>query len=595
MSGDLVGTLFPEILVSCIGFGFFISAVVDSNREINILLPILSFIWIVSALAGIVRYYADIAIERRFEWRRSSRQLLATSSNHNTSTDIRRVSLTLVEGTGCDNTSIEHSTDPSAEGRPDLQTITTRTGNLTTKGAISRSCAALHTRDDKSYNDTNTDSSSNNNDTESPSPALTSDTITSSNADSLYDCQTNNHGSSRIKCRQWADIVESFLKIPQTTLMLYHGPAIFLFIILIFRLFAIHNFQTRPINLDFGPTNGILQHDGSYQFNRSFSSIADDGTNQIHILPVIQGFLSALLSFPAVTGSIARTFQLYCLQCTNDGDNNHTGAATMKHKCTRRLVALLNLSYATLSIYPAYNLIRRIIPIRADNYYPEFASSSYSSDSFEWIIGYVIGVVCGMLLTSIVGRLLVIDLPSRYEGGLVAYMKSFEVSVRQRKNREEEKEEVRLQQQKIHTQQQQRPPTAPPPIIDTTSKREVKYAFGKLEEYSSTRTDVESCCSSWNAFLHSIYHVDSLAIINVLSILPLLMFTISTVVSGAYLGATWNLCAKDSENCINSRENGTNMKDCLSYIFIILFGIVEGAYFWFARHKYGPIFLKCRC
>eukprot|EP00555_Chaetoceros_dichaeta_P012130 CAMPEP_0198258774 /NCGR_PEP_ID=MMETSP1447-20131203/8101_1 /TAXON_ID=420782 /ORGANISM="Chaetoceros dichaeta, Strain CCMP1751" /LENGTH=554 /DNA_ID=CAMNT_0043945973 /DNA_START=266 /DNA_END=1927 /DNA_ORIENTATION=+ len=554
MSSDLVGTLFPEILVSCIGFGFFISTVVNSNRETNILPPILFFIWILSALAGIIRYYADLAIDRLFEWRRSSSRL-AASSTHNTSPDIRRASLTLVEDTGGDNTSIDHSTDPSAESLPDQQTITTRTGNLT-KGAISRAVAALNTRNDKTDDDTNTYCTSheneNDDDTETPSPALAPDTTTSSNADLLYDYHNNSRGSSRIKCRQWADIVESFLKIPQTTLLLYHGPAVFLLTILSVRLFAIHNFQTRPIDLDFGPNN------------RSFSSITN-GEDRIHILPVIQGFLSALLSFPAVSGSIARTFQLYCLQCSNDGDN-HTAATTMKHKCTRRLIALLNLATAALSIYPAYNLLRRIIP----NYYPEFASSSYSSDCFEWIIGYVLGVVGGMLVTSIVGRLLVVDLPLRYEGGLVAYMKSFEVSVRQRKNREEVKEELRLQQLKISTQQQQQqqqqqsipedafidnvpanrqlslvtensvitPPSAPP-IIDTTSKREVKYAFGKLEEYSSTRTEIESCCSSWNAFLYGIYHVDSLAIINVLSILLLLLFTISALVSGAYLGITW--------------------------------------------------------
>lgn len=36
-----------------------------------------------------------------------------------------------------------------------------------------------------------------------------------------------------------------------------------------------------------------------------------------------------------------------------------------------------------------------------------------------------------MLVNSIVGVLLVIDLPIRYEGGMVAYMELFVVSVRE--------------------------------------------------------------------------------------------------------------------------------------------------------------------
>jgi len=290
----------------------------------------------------------------------------------------------------------------------------------------------------------------------------------------------------------------------------------------------------------------------------------------------------------------------------------------------RTLVALLHLICASLAIYPAYALLTRIT---AADRYPQFATSTYANDSLEWIVGYVIGVAGGMLVTSIVGRLLAIDLPGSAEGGLGGYMKTFEVSVRQRMTRQEEKNEMRDRQQGAGA-------GVPPPVemveefrdneqLDGVAeegsavtspalavgnkssggngdvavvKREVKYAFGKLEEYTSTRSETESCCWSCNTFLYNIYHTDILTITNVLSTISLSVFTLSTLVAGFYMGITWNSCAEgDGNNCVNSNVNGINLEHSLSYLFMFFFGAVEGVYFWFSRRQYGPHFLRCRC
>jgi len=324
--------------------------------------------------------------------------------------------------------------------------------------------------------------------------------------------------------RQWSGIVKSFLQPSRTTFQLLHGPACILHLYLTARLYAVDNFQTHPTNLDFGPKYGDSSE--SAEQNIAFEAELNSFGH------ALQGFLAALLSFPAVSGWLARK-----IGCIGMEGSVHAGRA-------RFSVSVTTLLYTILTIYPVYNLIKRL-----NKNSRVFASTSFVNNAMEWTMGYVLGLALGMLFTSLMRRSLVIIYPREHGGGLDVLMKSFDVSV----------------------------------------NSEHKYAFGKLEEYAWTPQS-DTCLSHCRAVLCDISKMDCFTIVTVISNMFLSLFTISVLIAGIYLGATWNKCLEeDGDGCINSTENGVDIGQKLIVAFALTFMAIQMVFTAILIRMHGPL------
>jgi len=333
---------------------------------------------------------------------------------------------------------------------------------------------------------------------------------------------------------QWSGIVKSFLQPSRTTLMLLHGPALSLFLFLVARLFAVTNFRTQPINLDFGPKYGRIESDGSYEENIAF------GPRFSSFGHAVQGFLAALLSFPAVSGSIAHLIGRIGMRGRIDFERS------------RVILTITTLGYSLLTFYPTYNFFKRVV-----RDHPAFASTSYASNSMEWIMGYVLGLALGMLLTNITRWVLVVRYPTKYYGQLEAFMAKFDLSYVN-----ETLQDRFVEEESVITPQAGS-------CRRLKMKYKPKYVFGKISEY--TATSESKCCSrSCDSILSDIYHVEGFTIIAIFSKLALVVFTVSTLLSGILMGTTWNLCAEsDGDNCVNSATNGIYVGEWLTLAFVL--------------------------
>jgi len=157
------------------------------------------------------------------------------------------------------------------------------------------------------------------------------------------------------------------------------APAVALFGMLILRLYGgADNFEGLPYYLDFGWKYGLLPHDrdvfvdGDELYNEeaekstSFTPVFDSYAH------AAQGFFSALLAFPVVTGLLLRVPWGWWR-------------------------SLVHLAPFALAIYPTYNLVKRFL--KAGN---AFAGSSFSNNSFEWAVGFIVGCAVGNFCTSLV-------------------------------------------------------------------------------------------------------------------------------------------------------------------------------------------------
>ena len=161
---------------------------------------------------------------------------------------------------------------------------------------------------------------------------------------------------------------------------------------------------------------------------------------------------------------------------------------------------------------------------------------------------YVLGLALGMFFTSLVRRSLVIIYPREHGEGLDDLMKSFDVSV----------------------------------------NIEHKYAFGKLEEYAWT-IQSDTCLSHCRAVLCDISKTDCFTIVTVIYNIFLSLFTISVLIAGIYLGATWNRCLEDNgDGCINSTENRVDKGQKLIVAFALTFMAIQMVFtaILIRRHSY---------
>jgi len=354
---------------------------------------------------------------------------------------------------------------------------------------------------------------------------FTDKTIDDLNASKLsnYDENPSSTGVvDRLQARQWSETVKSLLHPSRSVYLFLHGPAVTLLIYLVARLFAVNNFRSQPASFDFGPRDGRIESDGSFEENIPFTP------ELVSFLHSSQGVIAALFSFPAVSGWIARIIG----SIGRRGSMVHFGRV-------HNVLSTITLIYSISTIYPTYNLIKRVSKDGSS-----FASTSYANNGMEWSMGYALGVALGMLLTAVTSRLLILVYPPKYDGGLEAFMKTFDV----------------------HCWND----------TSNTNQDEPKYLFGKLEDYPATPSKSKCSLTCLSIIFCNNFHNVSTTVVTVLSNLFLGIFVITTFLCGIFLGTTWNNCPKnDGDECINSTTNGVDMGSRLTVAFVFVFIAIE--------------------
>ena len=175
------------------------------------------------------------------------------------------------------------------------------------------------------------------------------------------------------------DLLTAGLRPTSTSVALYFGPAVSLFVVILVRLAASpYNFQGDPSNLDFGPKDGIENGEPNVAFTNEFNTYG-------HCL---QGVLGAMLAFPAVSGVLTQLvtckFRQYWTTC-----NNHVWN-------------VIRVTAVFMCIYPTYNLTKRLIRTSES-----FATSSFCNNGLEWVFGFMIGMALGNCISVVVKRLAV--------------------------------------------------------------------------------------------------------------------------------------------------------------------------------------------
>jgi hypothetical protein len=172
------------------------------------------------------------------------------------------------------------------------------------------------------------------------------------------------------------DLLTAGLRPTSTSVSLYFGPAISLFVVILVRLAASpFNFEGDPSNLDFGPKNGVENGEPNVGFTNEFNTYG-------HCL---QGVLGAMLAFPAVSGVLTQLFT-----CKFRG---------YWQSCNNHVWNLIKVTAVFMCIYPTYNLTKRLIRTSES-----FATSSFCNNGLEWAFGFMIGLALGNFISIVVKR-----------------------------------------------------------------------------------------------------------------------------------------------------------------------------------------------
>jgi len=410
---------------------------------------------------------------------------------------------------------------------------------------------------------------------------LVNDSNQNVNATAASVINHSNDGFNRLATKQWSKSVNSLLQPSRSAFLLLHGPAITLLLTLIARLFAADNFQSQPASFDFGPKYGRIQSDGSFDTNIAF------GPEFNSVGHSIQGLVAALLPFPAVSGLIARKIGRLGMRGKQ---------ATVDFSNVRVVLSLITLIYSLLTVYPTYNLFKRI----NGKGYPAFASTSYANNGMEWSTGYALGLAVGLLLTAITRKRLILVYPVNHEGGLEGFMKTFDVHYTGDFVGDGREDEETIEQsfseefvdhvvwgkdedlESVSTSRACRPRHV---ILD---KDLTIYVFGKLDDYTATPSKSKRSVTSLPTILYNIYFMDCFTVMKVVSNFLLLLFTISTLLCGIYMGKTWNKCSEnDGDECINSTTNGVDVGSSLTVIFIFTFIAIQSAFIAISIRMHG--------
>lgn len=173
-----------------------------------------------------------------------------------------------------------------------------------------------------------------------------------------------------------SQLLETGLRPSAQSVALYFGPSVSLFLIVLVRLVASpDNFQGDPSQLDFGPKYGIEDGEPNKAFTHEFNSYG-------HCL---QGVIAAMFAFPAVSGLLTQILTCQWKEWWTE--------------CNKALLSVIKLVACFMTIYPTYNLIKRL-----SRSAETFATSSFCNNGFEWAAGIIIGLALGNLVSMLVKR-----------------------------------------------------------------------------------------------------------------------------------------------------------------------------------------------
>lgn len=277
----------------------------------------------------------------------------------------------------------------------------------------------------------------------------------------------------------------------QISIALFHSSAIVIAFILTYRLGATEMFGGAPQNLDFGPKS---YGDG---INVAFTT---SSTTFGHCL---QGFLSSFLSFPAIVGILARL--------PGKSRSSNTYSILLAKKPSIFLLAALQLTSACMTIYPSYSLIKRLVKNAKS-----FSRTSHLNNTTEWVMGYFLGVGFGWCTTVLVQSYL-LTLSGLNTRGLMCVCLDCGNDCGSNEEAEMNYEINISKVMDVLTVLSETEESSP----NTTHK----YGFGNVQEY---------CCISSPAV------VRYSKLVTTLRTLLLMLLSVSTLLTGIFIGITWN-------------------------------------------------------
>lgn len=295
--------------------------------------------------------------------------------------------------------------------------------------------------------------------------------------------------------------LQEIMRPSATNIALLHAAAIVLLIVLAVRLDATDQFGGYPANLDFGLKG---YGDGeNVAFTRSSSTVGH----------FVQGVLASFLSYPAVAGLLARVF----------GSRDGTSKFLFRQP-RMSLLLFCELLSACMTIYPAYSLIKRFNKDSVD-----FARTSHMNNTTEWVLGYVVGVGLGWLVTIWVQRSLLTL------AGLFS----------PRENGTPDNNIMRV--------------VSALTVSESEVDGDAKYGFGMSSEYNE-----KNPTKGYRA-------------VSVLCSTLLLLLSITSFLTGVFIGLTWNYQQEELVQKVNKEITAS---------FALLWVIVTFFMTWFASKKW---------
>lgn len=176
-------------------------------------------------------------------------------------------------------------------------------------------------------------------------------------------------------------------------------PACFAYIIiLIIRLLAVDNFGGDPSLLDFGPK--ISKNGPSGDTNIAFETLT--GATVGHF---VQGFVAAILSYPAVSGIIAKVAAKLKWKITSNNNVGDCSERTLLIKPCLFTLCLIELLQSCMTYYVLYSMVKRLR-------YTSFSQTSHVQNTTEWSLGMISGISVGSLASALIQRQLIVTAES---------------------------------------------------------------------------------------------------------------------------------------------------------------------------------------
>ena len=199
---------------------------------------------------------------------------------------------------------------------------------------------------------------------------------------------------------------------------------------------------------------------------------------------LVQGFLAGFLSYPATVGTISKIAATFRgFVLSSMNRTRQSSKSLLLVKPCMFSLCILQLLQACVTIYPFYSMVKRLR-------YTSFSQTSHVNNTTEWCLGNILGVSVGCFVTAILQRHLILG--TEIEESRKTHAESLEVN-----------------QTELHGI--------------------VIYGFGKASDYEIVTR-----------------FPNILNITRILSFVILGLFSVTTFLTGLFLGLSWNYDEKDS-------------------------------------------------